>query len=240
MSSDQTPENALAHIPVVESSLPQYTQKDYDAVTSSGNYLNRIQLCGSSSKLTKQSIVGMGVYAYVISADKAEDLGNKVPVVVLARRIKALRMVSKKVEAVSFDPSTAIFKEIEAQGQKGALPKDSPTVAMYGPEFLLYIPSARGGEGVCATYHLSNPTGRKQGGEFSNYVGKPATLGVRFIDPPGSTFSWHGPTIGPCSKAIVLPTDGSIEKAMRLFLNPPKDQRVLVEAEGKGAEAIER
>ena len=87
---------------------------------------------------------------------------------------------------------------------------------MYGPEFLVWIPS----QGVFATYFMSSKTARREAKKMEPLLGKAATFRCKLID--SGRFKWHGPVVVPCSSPLEVPALDAIKGEVEKFQNPPK------------------
>ncbi len=86
---------------------------------------------------------------------------------------------------------------------------------MYGPEFLVYIPSLR----RFATYFMSSKTSRRQAPELNALKGRGATLKCKLIETP--KYSWHGPVVTVCNTQLSnLPSSEDVEEQLGRFNNP--------------------
>jgi hypothetical protein len=180
-----------------------------DDVTSSVDFLSRIQLYGSKSNPVVEGLIPGRHYGIPVDKDKIIDLGQEVDVVILAWRPKALSINEDPI-IESFDPNTDTFKEI----MKLSAVKDSG--AMYGPEFLLYIPKV---EKFC-TLFMNNKTARREAKNMEPLLRHAATLKSRVIKQ--NNFVWDGIVVVPCSTPLDLPDVEVIQAKTTQFLNPPQ------------------
>lgn len=198
-------------------------------VASSTGFLPRLQLCGGSSDVVKEGKIGIGRYALIRGKDQLEDLGDKVDVLVCAGRTKALDVSGEK-PLVSYDHKSDLFQAI-IEGSKGV-----NTRKMYGPEYLVWIPSIQ----VMATFYLSSPTARNENPSILTRLRKAATLGAQLLKNPKGN-KWHGPTIVPCSTPFDIPDMEMVNAEISKFKNPKDGTAVTVDSgTGTGGEARAR
>ena len=101
---------------------------------------------------------------------------------------------------------------------------------MYGPEYLVWIPSVK----ALATFFLSSPTARRESASIHARLRKAATLKAKLIN--GKKHKWHGPVITPCSTPFDLPDMTYLNEEIEKFSNP-KASSVIIEGETEaGAE----
>jgi len=187
---------------------------DFDAVTASGTaYLMRLQLFGSKSDACAEGKINMGHWG-LVDDDTIIDLGKEVDLIILAYRAKALQ-IDKDGIITDHDARSETFAAIREQ----SFVKDSG--CMFGPEFLVYIPSNE----TFATYFASSKTARREAkSTMAALIGSAATFKCKLIDPPSSKYKWHGPVVLPCSTPIELPDMEIITEAIEKFKNPPANE----------------
>lgn len=193
----------------------------FDSLTSNVNrFLQRLQLFGSKSDACTEQRIGIGHWG-LVNDDVITDLGEETEVAVLAFRAKALD-TNADVIVNEHDPHSETFAAIRERSYV----KDSG--CMYGPEFLMYVPS----QDVFATYFASSKTARREAKKFQPLMGKAATLKVKLIDPPASKYKWHGPVVLPCSSPLSVPDIKIMQAEIEKFMNPPKQDVEVASDEG--------
>ena len=197
--------------------VPQTDTSKVMSVSKNKEYLPRLKLCGSQAGECQRGLVGIGHYALIKSREDVEDIGDDFDVIVLAGRAKAVQLSDPPIQ--SFDPECALFKDLQEESTK----KDSE--AMYGPEFLVYIPDLQ----VYATFFLCNPTGRRCAPDVSARMNSGANFGSRLIET--KKYKWHGPVIKDCGAPLEVPELDMITEVATKFLNE-KDSKVEVAEEG--------
>lgn len=181
---------------------------EYDSMTTSGEYLPRLQLFGSKSDACAEGKIQIGHYGLIKDED-ITDLGEEVNIVIVTWRPKAIKLGGDMPLTV-FDVKSNLFKEIVAQSAV----KDSG--CMYGPEFLVWIPDA----GVFANYHMNSKTARREAKKMRPLIGGAATLKCHLIET--SKYKWHGPVVLPCSLPLEMPEDSLLREQFTKFQNPPE------------------
>ena len=195
------------------------SEEDLLAVAGASGFHPRFQLFGSSSDACKEGKIPIAHWGLVRAKDQIEDLGNEVDILVIAGRAKALDMGGETV-VTSYDMKSDTFKSIiERSGVQNSK-------CMYGPEFLVYIPSA----GTYATLFLCSPTARRETRSLHARLGRAATCRAQLIN--GKKFKWHGPIFGPCTTPFDLPPVEEITAEAQKFLAPPKTGPELATSEG--------
>lgn len=198
-------------IPVGDMGVSKYADDTNFAAISSGGFLPRLQLMGSSSNAVKESKIGQGCYALVKGKDQIEDLTKEVNVIVLAWRPKALEIGTENVLSV-YNPKHADFTRIAEKSEE----QDSG--CMYGPEFLVWVPSAK----TFATFFMSSKTSRREAPQLKGLLGKAATLKAQLIK--AKKYAWHGPVVTPCSAPLDLPDMDKAREEAQKFNNPPENE----------------
>lgn len=186
-------------------------------------FLPRLQLCGSSSNLCKESKIQVGRYAYIKGkGDAFEDLGASVNIHLYGLRLKAMKFTKDKILSY-YNPNTAEFQAIKAV----SLEKDSGCLA--GPEYLCYVP----GKGWCTLY-LTSKSARNESPQLRGLLGKSVTL-TAFLAENAKKQKWHVIRSAPCSIPLEKPTDAEIEAHQEKFLNAKDSQEEAVpEAQQEG------
>lgn len=207
LAHDTAYDNELIPAESVGDLMPAMDDKQLAAVSSSGDFLPRLQLFGSNSDACKKSQIGIAHYGLVTGKDTIEDLGKEVDVIIIGGRPKALRICDDGTIITKFDPNDDEFKKI----------MDDSNVAnsgcMYGPEFVVFVPAAA----RFATFFMSSKTARRQAGAVHARLRKAATLKAEFIET--KKYSWHGPVCVPCSTPLAAPAPEDIAAAVKKFMS---------------------
>lgn len=186
------------------------SQDSYEIVsTATGSWHPRLQLGGSSSKEVKSRRVQMGNH-FLVDGEVITDLGLSLDLAVLNWLPKALEIGKDNKITSNFDPKSAEFKRIMALSGI----KDSG--AMYGPAYLVYIPSIQ----KFAEYFMASKTARKSSKDMQAALGKNVTLTSLLID--NGQYSWFGPVITQTASPIQLPQNEDLLAANDKFLNQKK------------------
>jgi hypothetical protein len=194
--------------------------EEFKASVSGGeDYLGRFQLFGSKSDACAEGKIGIGRYGH-IKDQNIDDLGDEVDAVICSWRSKAVDNSGDQL-VIEYDANSDTYDQIK----KKSFVRDSN--CMYGPEFLLWIPSA----GLFTTYHMNSKTARREAKKMAPLIGKAATFRVQLIDPPKSRFKWHGPVVTPCSAQLSIPDMEVLTEEVEKFRNPPKSEVEVVEAD---------
>lgn len=203
-SQDAAYDNEL--ISVDAGLVPQLDDKQLAAISSSGDFLPRLQLFGGNSDAVKKLQIDIAHYGLVTGKDTIEDMGREVDVLVICARAKALRIGADGTIITKFHPNDDEFKKIMEDSNV----QDSG--CMYGPEFVLYVPSVS----KFATFFMSSKTARRVAGAVNARVCKAATLKSELIET--KKYKWHGPVCVPCSTPMTLPSSEDIAAAVKKFL----------------------
>jgi len=208
--------------------VPQEVSGDlvnFEDVTSGGDYLQRLQLFGSKTDACTEGRIGIGRWG-LVNDDVITDLGEEVDLVILAYRAKALDTGGETI-ITDFDARSETFLKIRAQSYV----RDSG--CMFGPEFLVFIPSVE----LFATYFASSKTARRESKKMKPLIGCAAIFKAKLIDPPNSKWKWHGPVVLPNSAPMELPDMEIIQAEVKKFKNPPvNDVEVVKDGEETGRE----
>lgn len=199
--------------------IPQTNTENVLAVSKNKSYLPRLKLCGAQAGECQRGQVGIGNYALIKSKEEVEDVGNSVDVIIVAGRAKAVQLSDPPIQA--FNPNSDLFKDIQEESTK----KDSD--AMYGPEFLVYIPAYE----TYATFFLCNPTGRRVAPDVNARMKTGATLGSRLIET--KKYKWHGPIIKDCGAPLEVPDLQVLAEVATKFLEEKDSVVEVVEAGGR-------
>lgn len=235
MTEIDTPTDLLA---LVTGDLStEVTGEEVSSMVSSGSWLPRIEIQGSSNNRVKEGKIAQGVFALVRSGDDFRDLGKQIDFLSITFRPKAMRLKntpSGKPMAF-FDRKSPEFAKIKTESEI----KQSGCV--WGPEFLIWLPAAN----TFATYFCNNPTMRRAAPDLYTimrregtpddkpiYDPKPATSRTHFIKT--TTNSWWGALFEPHSTPLPVPELENFAEVLcdelGKFKNPPKSQVEVEEA----------
>ncbi len=203
--------------------VQKYDEKAFDAVTTTGNYLPRLQLMTSNSKPCKSGVFPINNYA-VVTGEKFDDVGKEVDVLVIAWRPKAIEMGEVIINA--YDPNTDEFKRIQAQSEV----KDSG--CMYGPEYLLWVPSKK----KFVTFMMGSKSARREAPALNALLRKAATLKSKHIET--AKYDWYAPLVAECNTPFDMPDMADLKVELDKFNNPPAtDVEKAPEAPAEGQRA---
>lgn len=213
--------NELVPKELTGGALTNHSFSDVTASLAAG-YLARLQLFGSKSDACAEGKIGIGRYG-IVRDKEIVDLGKELDAVIVSWRPKALQLEGF---VVSHDPTSDLYKKIKE------LSKVKDSRCMHGPEFLLWIPD----QDQFVTFHMSSPTARREAEKMEPLVGKAATFRCKLIDPPSSSFKWHGAVVTGCSTPLEVPPVEEIQEQVKRFQNPPKQEVELAKEDGSGRE----
>ncbi len=210
---------------------------DFDGLSSSDNFLKRLQLYGKG-KAIDQGLIGPGHFGIPLGKDKSgkekiEDLGESVDVLIFARRPKAIDLSDTANLIIVYNRGNPEFSRIE----EASATKDSG--CMYGTAYLVYERNTK------AWYELffGTKSARKRNDEMAanmtltqDKIDKleedgqdvegleprgplPVTVEAEYIDPPSNNFSWFAPQPVTCSVPIDGPSMADVVTECQRFLN---------------------
>jgi hypothetical protein len=200
-----------------------YEEELKEALTA-GAWLPRFRLFTANSDQVKSEKIIMDHYGLEIGKDNIEDLGREVDVLLITIRPRALDVRDTTNVRASSIIKSELYQDIKdiadnTPGKSGCL---------YGPEFLIYVPS----KGVFATCHFNNPTARNEAGKVNALMLDeellkqgiqkrqitPATFKSKLIDNKKN--KWKGMMATRCSTPFSLPSTEDIQKVVNVFLHP--------------------
>lgn len=223
------------------------SDNDFADLGSSG-FLRRIEL-KSKGVLIDKGKVGPGHYAVIKSSEDADDLGDSIDVLPLARRPKAIDMNDSEQVVVTYDRQREIFKDIEKRsGQPNSR-------CQYGASFLVVERTT----GQMFELFLGSASNRRIVGDVSHYLPLsaadierrklkdtephgplPLTLKSKFVENKPKGWSWFVMVPKPCSNAFTkdqIPSTDAIKEEIGKFLNPDDGNKPEVEAAASGGRA---
>lgn len=190
-------------------------EEDFADMTTSADYLPRLQLFGAKSDACAEGKIGIGHYG-LVKDDDITDLGEEINLVIVSWRPKAIQLGGDMPITV-FDAHSELFKEIKVQSDV------TDSGCMFGPEFLVWIPDA----GAFALYHMNSKTARRESKKMRPLIGSAATLKCKLIET--ARFKWHGPVVLPCSIPLDMPDENKLRAEYGKFHNPPEKAPELAE-----------
>jgi len=189
------------------------TDDFFDEVSTLSAWLPRLQLFTTANKEVKTGKINMNHYGLVLNKDQIIDCTKQVEVVPLAWRPKAMQFLEKKVIS-KYNPDDPEFKRIAQLSEV----KDAR--AMYGPEFLIYVPLL----GKFASFFMASKSARRESPAVKEALDRRVaiTLDSKFIET--AQYSWWTPSIKGCSNTFVLPSNEEILAEVQKFGNPPESE----------------
>jgi hypothetical protein len=210
-------------IPLANKDLAAYSASVRDEMTAGGaDYLPRVQLVAATSALAAK--VSSGNFAFCKSKDNVIDLTREFQFIPINFVPKAAFLASGQTPRSSTKLESPEYQDLLAKA------KAKMDGFVYGPEFLIWVPSQE----AFATYHLNNATSRKESDPLFDLFGQGAQASSTMRK--GSKGNYWGPTFTPYTAPIAnLPTAEEVEEAEKLFAlsgNPSAGGKPLESADG--------
>lgn len=187
---------------------PFAEDKETLALLEGGDFLPRLQLFISNSDAVKAEKIPMNHYGLVKGQDII-PLGKEVDIAIIAYRPRAIDASDKNNVRVSSIPTSDLFREI-----KDRQDNTKNSGCLYGPEFLVWVPSQE----KFATFLCGGRSTRNEARKINALMGKPATLKSRFVD--NGTFTWNTPIVTQCTTPFMVPSREEINRVAEEFLHP--------------------
>lgn len=199
---------------------------DIDALTRTSDFLPQMRVYGSESTIVKKKLFPIGHFGLYFSPEKILDLGEQVDCLVIDWRPRA--------SLVSGDTPITFFGKFNVDGKEGekweyskefmavkdkAMAKSKGYLA--GLEYLIWFPTV----GKFGLFLMGNPTLRRESPNVKALTRKACTLKIKFIEPKGSSYSWHGCSAFPCSTPFDIPDEETLKVEIKKFRDP-KDSEV--------------
>jgi hypothetical protein len=200
--------------------------KVFVEIASASSFLPYLMLCGATTNLAKEGKIGIAHYALVHSKDKFDDLTKELVALVLSWRPKALDVSNRESIVSVYDISAPEFKRIHAKAESG----ESDTGCMYGPEFLVWLPSLK----MFGTFFMSSKSARREAPTMKALIGKAAKIRSQLVATP--KHKWHAPVINLYTGAIeAFPAEAEVVDQVNRFNNPPASTTEAAPEEGDRA-----
>jgi len=184
------------------------SDEDFDSLITSSSFLPRVQLFGANSNAVTEEKIGLGRFGLVKSKDDIEDLGKTLECLPIAWRFKAMQIADGEVVS-NYDHESDEFKRIQAESE------ETDSGAMYGIEFLLWIPDISG----YATYFLSSKSSRREAKPLRALLGKAASIEANLVKT--KKYAWHAPKVSSSATPFTNIPDGeSVRAELEKFKNP--------------------
>jgi hypothetical protein len=203
--------NVLASLPTSQFA----TKENLSLVASGRGWLPRLQLFIASSTACKEGKFQVNRYGLVKSRNLIDDMTQQVDVMALAWRPKAAD-INNSVNY--YNPNTPEFKKI----QEGS--KSFGNGCMAGPEFLIWIPSAK----CFATFFMNSETAQGEAPNLVALIGRPASLKVQAI-PTKKYGTYYAPLVTTCSETLAMPDPEEMRSQATAFVNPKDSEQELAE-----------
>lgn len=229
----------------------QVASDDDFASMESGGFLRRIDL-KSKGKLIDIGKVKPGHYCVVKSSDDADDLGDSIDILPLARRPKAIDMNDIEQIVVTYDRGSDLFADIEKRSSQ----RDSH--CQFGASFLVVERST----GQLYELFLGSASNRREVGTISDFLPlteadikrrklkdtKPhgpltLTLKSKRIENKAKGWSWFVIVPKPCSNNFTkdqIPSTDVLKDEIGKFLNPDDGNKPQAEPQKEGKKSRAR
>jgi hypothetical protein len=199
------------------------TQSQEDAimkkVAAGSSFLPYMQLYSNACELVKQGGFQMNHYGLAKGKDDVVDLGKEIDIVVLERRFKAMDLRNGGVLSYytyASDQFQAVMAVVDS--------KEANSRCMYGPEFLIWIPSV----GEFATFYMQSISAKNEAPKVwaqryavSNGM---VTMKSKYVPRPTNSFQAIV-CIASSMQPESLPTQEEFDDIVKKFKNP-KDSAV--------------
>ena len=202
---------------------------DFADLGSGGSFLRRIDL-KSKGALIDTGKVKPGHYAIIKSSEDADDLGDSIDILPLARRPKAIDMNDSEQIVVTYDRQSDLFKDIEKRAAQ------SNSRCQFGASFLVIERST----GQLFELFLGSASNRREVGTLSDYLPLsaedikrrgltdvephgplPLTLKSKRVENKKNNWSWFVMVPKPCSNSFSkVPAPEVLKSEIEKFLNP--------------------
>ena len=209
-----------------------------DNLSQGSDFLKRIQLY-SKGKHVDKKLVEAGNFGVPLSAEKINQLGETIDVLIIDRRAKAIDMSDLENLIITYDSTSEEFMRIEA----ASTTKDSG--CSYGPSYLVFERST----GKFYEFFCGSKSARIESSAINSYLPvtgrmieagvtdetktrgpKPCTLRAHLIETP--RFTWHVPKAEDCLTPFAkLPTMEQIGEEVNKFRNPDEPEVEVVQAD---------
>lgn len=225
MSNDLIPADVFGEVST------QVASDDDFSDLSSSKFLRRLEL-KSKGALIDTGKVGPGHYCVVKSAEDADDLGDSIDVLPLARRPKAIDMNDTEQIVVTYDRQSDLFKDIEKRSSQ------ANSRCQYGASFLVVERTT----GQIFELFLGSSSNRREVGTVSDFLPLseadikrrslsdkephgplPLTLKSKRVENKKKGWSWFVIVPKPCSNPFTksqIPAIDVLKSEIEKFLNP--------------------
>lgn len=200
----------------------EVTEDEFKSIVS-GDWLPRLQVVDSASKIAKKNLAAAGSYALVKGEDDVVDLTNQIDALVIHMRWTAIDM-NGDTPIFNHERESAEFQRIEEES------KTRDSGCMWGPEFLLWLSGVKS----YATFMCGSATARREAKNVYKLLHKAATFKTHFIEK--GRYSWYGPIVVECSSPFEIPGSEDIKAQALKFANPPKPTEEAAPASDDGRE----
>jgi hypothetical protein len=192
------------------------------AIAGSKGFLSRLQLMTSNTQVCKDGKFPINHFAIVEGSESFIDLGDRVAIHVYAHRALALEFgetVMAVYDAKIIDGKpTGEFARIAKKADGGP-----NSQAMYGVQFLLYVPSQK----AFVTFFCGTKTLRNEIKAFLSKMNQDAMLIPKKIET--KAHSWFTAVVTQCSEALDGPDEAVLADVIADFKNPPAEVKERIE-----------
>lgn len=212
-------------IPQSDTSLVQANiDSEFNEMTQGTDFLPRVQLMAAQSSLVQDGKAQLNEYALITGKDTVIGLGKSFDALVIALRMKAMRISGEEV--LSYfniqNPEFIKIKEEVASAQSGDM-----NGCLCGPEFIIWIPEQK----VFATLFMASKSQRRTAPMLRSFIDTennrpgPVTFNVKIAESKRFKSKWPVPDFSSCSVPFDMPDANDYSTVVGDFLNP-KDSDV--------------
>lgn len=223
MSND---DQTMDLIPRQTNEIAERESGEIDSLTRTSDFLPQIRVYGSESNIVKRGKFPIGHFGLYFSAEKVVDLGEQFDCLIVDWRPRA--------SIVTGDTPISFFGKFNndnPEGEKWSFSNEFREIKekamakakgyLCGLEYLVWIPSVE----KFGLFLMGNPTLRRESPNVKALTRKACTLKIKFIEPTGSSYSWHGATAFQCNTPFDVPDLEVINSEIEKFRDP-KDSDV--------------
>lgn len=199
---------------MTDQNLPAQLDKDRaQSLLSGGGFLQKIKIGQGLTKEVQKKLAETGDFIFGFG-DQQVVLGPKFQCVVGPYRAHALHLVDdNEVEAESFNDQSDCFKRIERRARAGKAQWEQGESAMYGLDFLLWLPSIS----QFGVYFFCKTAREAAKPLLAAGPGRLATFETVLAET--KKFSWYKPSITAIEDATGSPPapERALAEALELF-----------------------
>lgn len=207
---EQDPQAALAAYQQALAPQIASDKEDFDKVAAGKEFIPSVRLFSGKSEAVTTGLIPPSHWGVYRGKDKIEDLGQEIDCVPFAYRPKAMLIQNGTVSLTVYDQGSPDFTRLREMSLA-----DGNSGAMFGPEFLMWVPKIK----EFVVLHFAGKTARNTARALFPKMNTLVTMYSSVVK--NSKYTWLAPQVKTCDVPITaVPNPKELVSMIEFFKNP--------------------